>query len=216
MYVKDRKLLTDFMLGMRQINLLEDKILAKQLDLSTTRSILDIGGGAGDWSILLLEHANANCSVDIYERSDAIPVLLDIFKQNANENAQRKISYVGGSFLEDVNGEYLINISGNKVYDLISLGWILHDWNDDTCTMILRKAYSHLAPDGCLIILEAIMPDDKVSEIALSDITMLLHTEGKERSFAEYKKILQRSGFISENISWTETSTRRQIISATK
>lgn len=54
------------------------------------------------------------------------------------------------------------------------------------------------------------MPNNRLGAATMSDITMLLHTEGRERTFSEYKSLLEQTGF--KNIQIVPSATSRQAI----
>lgn len=208
-YKKNPQLLEDFTNGLHHLNTDDDKFLAGMLHLDA-HTILDVGGGSGAWALQLLDNGNEKTQIDIYELPDAIPLLQKILKKYApNEN---RIKYIAGSFMADPSSPFLESLSEKQVYDMISLGWILHDWKDETNILILKKVKSHLKPGGKLIMLETILPESKVSAATILDLAMLLQTEGCERTFEEYKKLLEMAGFT--DISYKETPTRRQMITA--
>jgi 2-polyprenyl-3-methyl-5-hydroxy-6-metoxy-1,4-benzoquinol methylase len=208
LYKNESELLRVFTQGMHQLNHDDNKVLADNINLFKVKKILDIGGGSGAFSIQLLKKSSDIESIDIYELPDAIPLLKSV-QEKFSPNEQ-KIQYIAGSFLNNTDNNCLEGLSEQKKYDMIIMGWILHDWNDDTSMAILRKAYKHLNQNGQLIILEGILPDNKVSHLNILDLAMLLQTEGKERTFIEYQNLVLKAGF--NDITWIKSDTRRQLM----
>lgn len=210
-YKDQPEILNIFTEGLHQLNKDENGLLLVNKDLSQVKSVLDVGGGSGSFTIAVLEKQPNILQAEIYELSGAIECLEMVFKKYAGHHVE-KVRYRPGSFFEDIPCG-LQGLDENDRYDLIILGWILHDWNDESCLKILSRVRHHLAPQGQLFIIEAILPDDKLSlTVTISDMAMLLQTEGKERTFEEYKSLLLESGFSS--ILLEPQSTRRQIIEA--
>ena len=81
--------------------------------------------------------------------------------------------------------------------DLYALGRIVHDWSEDKIHTLLRKIYERLPEGGALLIAEKLLNDDKTGPrwAVLQSLNMLLATEGKERTLAEYTALLQAAGF---------------------
>jgi acetylserotonin N-methyltransferase len=81
--------------------------------------------------------------------------------------------------------------------DLYSLGRILHDWSEDKCVRLLDRIYAALPPGGALLIAEILMDDDRRGpvEAHVQSLNMLVCTEGRERTLAEYRDLLGRCGF---------------------
>ena len=66
------------------------------------------------------------------------------------------------------------------------------------------------------MILEVPLPEDRIGLACMHDMTMLLQTEGRERTLSECKSLLVQVGFLNEDVARVETDTRRQMIIATK
>jgi hypothetical protein len=89
--------------------------------------------------------------------------------------------------------------------DVLLLKGILHDWDDQRCLTLLRNCRAAIAPDGRLLVLEPVVPDrvDPVAAagVVLSDIAMLVHTGGRERSRDEFECLFAAAGFALSAIS---------------
>ena len=85
--------------------------------------------------------------------------------------------------------------------DVYLLKHVLHGCGDDAAVKILSNCFEVIPADGCLLVIEFVLPDivsrpDPKLEIRLmSDLNMLAVTGGKERSAAEWATLLRRSGF---------------------
>lgn len=79
--------------------------------------------------------------------------------------------------------------------------WILHDWSDEHCGMILKNCHVALPSNGKVIVAESILPeapDTKVSTRVVMnlDAIMLAHNPGgKERTEAEFEALAKGAGF---------------------
>ena len=81
--------------------------------------------------------------------------------------------------------------------DLFAFGRILHDWSEEKVRFLLKKVWDRLPPGGALLIAEKLLNDDKSGPIPalMQSLSMLVCTEGKERSLAEYAALLREAGF---------------------
>ena len=105
-------------------------------------------------------------------------------------------------FLETVSGDFFSE-ELPKGSDTILLSMILHDWGPDKNRAILRKCFDTLPSGGAIIISELMMDDDKCGPppAALMAMTMIIVTEGRNYTWAEYEEWLkeQASYVISES-----------------
>ncbi|HVH32323.1 MAG TPA: methyltransferase, partial [bacterium] len=81
--------------------------------------------------------------------------------------------------------------------DVLLLSMILHDWAPEKNAMILRKCFDALPSRGALIVSELMMDDDKTGPIpaAMMSMIMLIETEGRNYTWAEYTEWLEETGF---------------------
>ncbi len=212
LYKNDPILLEVFTNGMHQLNLEDNKVIIDTVKLKNIKTVLDVGGGSGAFVLKLLEHDNSIEKIDIYELPDAIPLMEKVFHHYAPKES--RVHFVGGSFMQETKENNLSGLNPEQQYDLIILGWILHDWSDETNISILGRILTHLKQTKTLLILESILPENRVGTASLADLTMLLQTEGRERTFYEYKKLLFLSGF--QNVSTIQCESRRQPIMASR
>ncbi|KAI6083657.1 O-methyltransferase [Hypoxylon rubiginosum] len=92
--------------------------------------------------------------------------------------------------------------------DIYLLRWILHNWSDKYCLLILRALVPALKPGAKLILMEACMPDP--GEVALwrekdhraSDMTMASAFNAKERTKKEWETLITEADprFLMEGI----------------
>ncbi len=83
--------------------------------------------------------------------------------------------------------------------DLYALGRILHDWPEERIRMLLPKIYAALPDGGGLLIAEKLLDEDKSGPTPahMQSLNMLICTEGRERTLAEYRALLAGAGFAT-------------------
>ncbi|PIA55599.1 hypothetical protein AQUCO_00700125v1 [Aquilegia coerulea] len=105
----------------------------------------------------------------------------------------------------------VVHVSGNMFLeipeaDAVIMKWILHDYDDDKCVKLLKNCHKVLSKNGGkLIIVDAVLdPEGKgpFDDIIIAyDMVMMATTiGGKERTEAEWKKILECGGFPNYKI----------------
>ena len=145
--------------------------------------VVDVGGGHGQLlSAILARHSHIS------------GVLFDLPSALGMEGAQRDVprtEFVAGSFFETVP-------SGADVYVLKK---VIHDWNDEKATLILRNCRDAMTPDGRVLLAETIVPaGNDPNPIKLVDANMLVVTGGVERTRAEYAALLAAAGLRLERV----------------
>jgi hypothetical protein len=90
--------------------------------------------------------------------------------------------------------------------DVYMLKHVLHGREDGAAIEILRHCKSVLPADGRVLVIEFVLPDivdraDPALETRpMSDLNMMAVTGGKERSAAEWKRLLDSAGFECRGI----------------
>ena len=78
---------------------------------------------------------------------------------------------------------------------------ILHDWDDEGCGRILRNIRTAAGPGARVLVLEAVLPDEREgvgpdsAAVHLLDLMMLLNFGARERDLAQYTVLLEEAGF---------------------
>ena len=164
--------------------------LIKAYDFSSTKVIMDVGGGTGR---LLIKILNQN---DYIEKG----ILLEM--PAVIENAQRLIEnkpiYIKERF-KFISGDFFEEILSNA--DTIIMSRVLHDWNDFYAVKILKNIHNALEKDGKLLIFEMIVPENLEYDIGVTlNFNLLVNVGGKERTYQEFESILRKTGFKINSI----------------
>jgi hypothetical protein len=93
---------------------------------------------------------------------------------------------VGGTFFESVP-------PGGDAY---ILSVVIHDWDDEPASVILGNCRRAMPTSSRLLLIERVLPDQPGGDVYsyLNDLNMLHSLSGRERSEAEYRTLLARSG----------------------
>lgn len=103
-----------------------------------------------------------------------------------------------GNRYEYLDGNLQDTDFGDKQYDLVILGHIIHALGESWGKKLIKKAYRALKPGGMLLIAEMIPNDQRSGPPipVLFGLNMLLHTaEGNVFTMAEYRQWLRDAGF---------------------
>jgi hypothetical protein len=151
-------------------------------DFSYAATIVDVGGGHG------------KIISEILKRNPGMRgVLFDL--PHALEGGRSMIERAGlADRCEVVSGDFFLSVPVGA--DAYVLSRVIHDWNDEEAIAILKIVRQAIAPEGRLILLEAMLrPDPRTVYPVLSDLNMLVRTGGCERTEAEYRVLYRRAGF---------------------
>ncbi len=107
--------------------------LAQTFDFSKYSTLVDVGGSAGLLSLMVAKHqAHMNCTT--WDLPPVAPIADEVIQQS---QLQDRVKTAGGDFFKD---EF-------PKADIVTMGNILHDWDEETKLMLLKKAYDALPDD---------------------------------------------------------------------
>jgi O-methyltransferase domain len=158
--------------------------------------VVDVGGGHGTLTAAILK-ACSWTTVILFDQ----PAVIDGAKQRLRaEGLTDRCDCVAGDFFESVP-------VGGDAYVLKD---IVHDWDDDRATAILRQcrraiAQSPASSAKLLVVEKVIPPGNTPFPGKLTDITMLLVAGGRERTANEYETLLNGAGFALTHIVLTSS-----------
>ena len=165
--------------------------IAASYDLSPFRVLVDVGGGEGSLLIGILG-AYPNLHGIVFD----LP--------HAAARACAKISEAGlQSRCEAVGGDFFKEVPPGA--DVYILKHVIHDWNDDRSTGILRNIHRAMPARGKLLIAEGIYPrridqSDTGRGAAANDVNMLVCTGGRQRCEAEFRSLYTAAAFTLTRI----------------
>jgi len=162
-----------FLMGMFNLAMGLAPKIVPLIDLSSTRHLLDLGGGPGTYAIHFCLN-NPQLKATVYDLPTTRPFAEKTIKQFKLTD---RIQFVDGNYLNN-------SIEGR--YDAIWLSHILHGEGPDDCRMIIQKAVEALEPQGMIIIHDFILNNSMDGPLfpALFSLNMLLGTDSGQ-SYSE-------------------------------
>ncbi|MGH9834356.1 MAG: methyltransferase [Blastocatellia bacterium] len=95
---------------------------------------------------------------------------------------------------ETTTGDFFKSVTEGG--DAYIMKWIIHDWDDEKSTAILKNIHRAMNPDGKLLIVEMVVPEGNQPDLSkFMDLNMLVMTGGRERTEAEFQSLLAGAGF---------------------
>ncbi|MEI9895148.1 MAG: methyltransferase [Chthoniobacter sp.] len=177
--------------------------MARKLDLSAHKALLDIAGGSGIYSCALVaNHPHLRASVFEKKPVDRI----------ARENIAKR----GHSDKVDVIVGDMFTDAWPTGFDVHLISNVLHDWDEEPVRQLLAKSYAALPAGGSLIVHDVHVNAGKTGPLHAAEYSALLMniTEGKCYSVGEMRGYLGELGF--EWADYQPTAVGRSFILARK
>ncbi len=152
------------------------KAVINAYDFSDFSIVCDIGGGQGSFlKEILKSYPHLKGIV-----SDLPGVMPSAQKTIIESNLQDRFSAIPCDFFTDPP-------PAGDIYSLVN---VLHDWEDDACSLILENIVKVMTKDSRLLIVEYIVePGPEFSVAKLLDLEVLVMGGGRERTLEEYKTL---------------------------
>lgn len=158
-----------------------DPVLAAY-DFSPFRTIVDVGGGHGSLLAGILKQAKNSRGI-LYDEPFATAAAGPVLEK---AGVTERCTIQAGSFF---NGAP----TGADAY---VLKHILHDFPESGFLAILKNIRDAIAPDGTMLVIEYLLPENNERHIGnVIDLWLLLLLGAKERTLPEYSELFARGGF---------------------
>jgi hypothetical protein len=147
------------------------KTLPDVINFSKHKSVMDVGGGYG----AVLENIKAKFS-------NVECILFDLPKV---------IEKVTIPYIQKISGSFFEKIP--SLSEAIVLSRVLHDWNNEKASAILKNCFNALPNNGTLYVVENLA--ENIKDIFLLSLSMTVICESYERTKYEYEKLLTEEKF---------------------
>ena len=150
--------------------------------LGSARTLLDVGGGTGLYSIAFLQKS-PGLRATVWDRPEVLKVTAELAA--AHGVADRLECRPGDMFADAV-----------PPADVVLLSNVLHDWDVPECRKIISRSAAALPHGGRLLIHDVFLSDalDGPLPVALYSAALFCVTEGRAYSAAEYRGWLREAG----------------------
>lgn len=160
----------------------ETAAMVEAFDLSGVAVLADVGGGNGSLLTAVLQRYPTMQGI-LYD----LPGVIGRAKAN--------IAAAGlTSRCQCLSGDFFTSVAPGA--DAYLLRHIIHDWDDERATLILKNIHAVLPANGRVLVVENVIePGNAPAFGKLLDLTMLVIPGGKERTAAEYRALYDAAGF---------------------
>ncbi|WP_089292128.1 methyltransferase [Actinoplanes regularis] len=149
------------------------------IDTAGATTVVDVGGAHGSFALAMLAK-HPGLEAIVLDLPHSVP---GAQAAAAESGLADRFTAVAGDFFKEV-----------PPGDILLLKFILHDWSDDDCVLLLSNCRDALRPGGRIVITEIVIDDHSPGIAPLMDIAMLASAGSRERTLAEFDDLLSRAG----------------------
>lgn len=177
--------------------------LARSLDATGRRRLLDIAGGSGVYACAMVAQ-HPHLSATVFERPPVDRIVRTMTRKRGYGD---KVEVAAGDMFKDPLP---------RGYDLHLYSNVLHDWDVEKVRPLLAASFAALEPGGMLLVHDAHLNAAKTGPLPVAKYSALLMaiTEGKCYSTSEMEALLTEAGF--ETVTYSPTVADRSVITACK
>jgi acetylserotonin N-methyltransferase len=177
------EMMRTFLMAMHGLGVTTSPDVVRAFDLSRFHTIADLGSATGHLPIAACQ-AWPQLRGIVFDMAKILPAAEEQIEKSGLSD---RITVHAGDFFTDPL----------PAADLYALGRILHDWPEEKIRLLLGRIFDHLPPGGGLLIAEKLIYEDRSGPVGaqMQSLSMLVCTEGRERSFSEYHTLLTETGF---------------------
>lgn len=181
---KSPGLLRGFINAMSGISLGNFMALATRFDFSNYKTLCDVGGAGGMLSIQVAKH-NPHMDCTSFDLPAVEPIAKEIIEKF---DLSDRIKTASGDFFTDPFPKA----------DIITMGMILHDWDEEKKCLLIKKAYEALPENGVFVAIENVIDNQRSQNVfgLTMSLNMLIETgEGFDFTLDDFGKWTKEAGF---------------------
>lgn len=183
---QDPNKLNGFVTAMSGIQMGNFMTFAQSFDFSKYKTLADIGGSAGLLSLTVAKHQpHMNCIT--FDLPPVEPI--------AKATIQK---FQLGDRVKAESGDFFA--SSFPEADIIVMGNILHDWDEENKLTLMKKAYEALPNGGVFVAIENVIDNERKKNVfgMMMSLNMLIETgKGFDYTFADFDNWANTVGFTS-------------------
>ena len=181
---QDPEKLKEFTSAMSGIQMGNFMAFSQKFDFKKYNTLIDVGGSAGLLSIMVATH-NPHMNCTSFDLPPVEPIANTTIQQFGLSD---RVKTASGDF-------FTMPIPGA---DIVVMGNILHDWNEENKIALMRKAYDALPVNGAFVAIEGIIDDERKENVfgMMMSLNMLIETgTGFDYTFADFNRWANIVGF---------------------
>lgn len=162
---------------------------AQKFDFTKYKTLTDAGGSSGLLSITVARH-QPHITCTSYDLPPVEPIAKNTI---ANADLSDRVKTANGDFFADPIPKA----------DLVVMGNILHDWDEEKKLMLMKKAFDALPDGGAFVAIENVIDENRKENILglMMSLNMLIETgKGFDYTFSDFTGWAKKVGFKSTSI----------------
>lgn len=172
------------------------------IDLSRSKTLVDVGGGSGVHSIAAVSHWPELKGVIV-----DMPSVCNVARE-----------FIAAAKVESRLTTHTADMWKDELPkgDVHFYGSVFHDWPLERCEVLAARSFAALPSGGRILLHEMLLNDDKSgpASVAAFSVSMLFGTQGRQYSALELTTLLRKVGFGSVEVK--PTFGYWSVVSATK
>ncbi|WP_316816692.1 methyltransferase [Pedobacter nyackensis] len=180
----DPEKLKEFTNAMSGIQMGNFMAFAQKFDFTNYKTLVDVGGSAGLLSLMVVKY-NPHMHCTSFDLPQVEPI--------ANTTIQQ---FGLSDRVKTASGDFFTMPIPNA--DVVVMGNILHDWDEENKIALMRKAYAALTDNGAFVAIEGIIDDERKQNVfgMMMSLNMLIETgTGFDYTFADFNRWAKIVGF---------------------
>jgi O-methyltransferase domain len=170
-----------FINAMTNVSLIQISTIVPVYPFGKYKNMIDIGGGEGLMMAALLQKYPRSRGI-VFDLPQSADLAIKFIERYGIDD---RCTFVAGSFFDSIP-------EGGDLYIMKN---ILHDWNDESCLIILRNIAMTMPSDSRLLIIDPYVAEgNRPSFGKMTDMLMMTALGGKERTRDEFRILLDQAG----------------------
>ncbi|MBC7975045.1 MAG: methyltransferase domain-containing protein, partial [Myxococcales bacterium] len=153
--------------------------------LAGRHAILDVAGGIGSVCVALALR-DPGRQITLLELPGSVDLAQKLTEQYG---VAERVRCVGGD---------MFSVAWPEGFDAVLFTNILHDWNDERCLELARRAYASLKPGGLVLVQEALLDEDRPGPLWTAHFSLMMALDMEARQFrpSALRELLAEAGFV--------------------
>lgn len=164
-------------------------MFAQKFNFTKYKTLVDVGGSGAILSIMVARHQPGMSCV-----SFDLPPVAAVAQENINRAGLNDV-------VKTASGDFFVDALPKA--DVVVMGNILHDWDEERKITLMKAAYNALPDGGAFVAIEGIIDDNRNQNVfgMLMSLNMLIETgRGFDYTFADFNKWAKITGFSNTEL----------------